>query len=115
MIKSILEQCFTFIIEIIWKNYLWLVLWIYVKTSEWIIVWFPKSTFQTTCSVYDCLSHDLLVAKLEAHGLGIGSLDFLSDYLSFFLLVRESIKLKYFLHIANGLQFVAEGYHKAKA
>ena len=40
-------------------------------------MWFPKSTFHATCSVYDCLSHDLLVAKLEAHGLGIGSLDFI--------------------------------------
>ena len=31
---------------------------------------------------YDCLSHDSLIAKLEAYGLGIGSLNFLLDYLS---------------------------------
>ena len=32
---------------------------------------------------YDCLSHDLLIAKLEAYGLDIGSLNFLLDYISF--------------------------------
>ena len=31
---------------------------------------------------YDCLSHDLLIAKLEGCGLGIGSLNFLLDYLN---------------------------------
>ena len=31
---------------------------------------------------YECLSHDLLIAKLEVHGLNIGSLNFLLDYLS---------------------------------
>ena len=31
---------------------------------------------------YDCLSHDLLIAKLETYGLDIGSLNFLLDYLS---------------------------------
>ena len=31
---------------------------------------------------YDCLSHDLLIAKLEAYGLDIDSLNFLLDYLS---------------------------------
>ena len=31
---------------------------------------------------YGCLSHNLLTAKLESHGLDIGSLNFLSDYLS---------------------------------
>ena len=30
----------------------------------------------------DCLSHDLLIAKLEAYGLDVGSLNFLLDYLS---------------------------------
>ena len=33
--------------------------------------------------VYDCLRHDFLIAKLEAHGLGNGSLNFLVDYLTF--------------------------------
>ena len=32
---------------------------------------------------YDCLRHDLLIAKLEAYGLGNGSLNLLLDYLSF--------------------------------
>ena len=31
---------------------------------------------------YDCLSHDLLIAKLEAYRLDVGSLNFLLDYLS---------------------------------
>ena len=31
----------------------------------------------------DCLPHDLLIAKLEAYGLGNGSLNLLLDYLSF--------------------------------
>ena len=31
---------------------------------------------------YDCLSHDLLIAKLEAYGLDIGSFNFQLDYLS---------------------------------
>ena len=32
---------------------------------------------------YDCLPHDLLIAKLEAYGLGNGSLNLLLGYLSF--------------------------------
>ena len=33
--------------------------------------------------VFDCLSHDLLIAKLETYGLDVGSrLNFLLDYLS---------------------------------
>ena len=32
--------------------------------------------------VYDSLSHDLMISKLEAYGLDIGSLNFLLDYLS---------------------------------
>ena len=32
---------------------------------------------------YDCLPHDLLIAKLEAYDLGNGSLNLLLDYLSF--------------------------------
>ena len=31
---------------------------------------------------YGCLSHDLLISKLEAYGLDVGSLNFLLDYLS---------------------------------
>ena len=32
---------------------------------------------------YDCLPHDLLIAKLEAYGLHNDSLNLLLDYLSF--------------------------------
>ena len=77
-------------------------------------VWFPKSPFQGTCSLqansemacrtwlgyvgtvlmdlskaYDCLSHDLLLPKLQAYGLDMGSLNILLDYLTL-----RSIKLK---------------------
>ena len=71
-------------------------------------MWFPKSTFHATSflqansemtdrtclggyvgtifmdpsKAYDCLSCDLLIAKLEVHRLDIGSLNFLLDYLS---------------------------------
>ena len=34
-------------------------------------------------NAYDCLPHDLLIAKLEAYGLDNGSLNLLLDYLSF--------------------------------
>ena len=57
---------------------------------------------------YDCLSHDLLIAKLEAYGLDIDSLNILLDYL-----VWERIELKQIPQIVIGLRF-AEGYHKAK-
>ena len=33
--------------------------------------------------VYDCLSPDFSIAKLEAYGLGNDSLNFLLDYLTF--------------------------------
>ena len=32
--------------------------------------------------VFDCLSHDLLIAKLHAHGIDIDSLNILQDYLN---------------------------------
>ena len=32
---------------------------------------------------YDCLPHDLLIAKLEAYGLEKPSLNLVNDYLSF--------------------------------
>ena len=32
---------------------------------------------------YDCLRHDLLIAKLEAHGLDKSSLNLLLDYFTF--------------------------------
>ena len=38
---------------------------------------------------YDCLSHDLLLPKLQAYGLDMGSLNILLDYLTL-----RSIKLK---------------------
>ena len=31
---------------------------------------------------FDCLSHDLLIAKLHAYGIDIGSLNIQQDYLS---------------------------------
>ena len=32
---------------------------------------------------YDCLPHDLMVAKLEAYGISKESLQLISDYLSY--------------------------------
>ena len=77
------------------------------KPFEWVIVWFPKSTFHPTCfrlirtwqaeldsggyvgtdlidlfKAYDCLSYDSLIPKLKAYGIDVGSLNFLLDYLS---------------------------------
>ena len=40
------------------------------------------TTLKDFSKAYDCLSHDLLIAKLEAYGLDVGSLNFLLDYLS---------------------------------
>ena len=57
---------------------------------------------------YDCLSHDLLIAKLEAYGLDIGSLNVLLDYLS----LRKH-RTKVGSSYSNGLKF-AEGYPKAQ-
>ena len=31
---------------------------------------------------FDCISHDLIIAKLEAYGLHIGTLKLIHDYLS---------------------------------
>ena len=33
--------------------------------------------------IYDCLRHNLLIAKLEAYGLGNSSVNLLLDYLTF--------------------------------
>ena len=57
---------------------------------------------------YDCLSHDLLIVKLGAYGLHVGTLNFLLDYHTL-----ESIELKWVPHIVNGLKF-AEEYPKAQ-
>ena len=40
------------------------------------------TTLMDLSKAYDCLSHDLLIAKLEGYGLDVGSLNFLLDYLS---------------------------------
>ena len=73
------------------------------------LLWFPKSPLNTTCTIqliqswqkeldesgfvvtilmdlpkaYDCLPHDLIVAKLEACGLPKESLQLINDYLSY--------------------------------
>ena len=35
------------------------------------------------CKAYDCLPHDVMVAKLEAYGISKESLQLISDYLSY--------------------------------
>ena len=55
MIRPTIDQLVFYhysIIESIWKNYLWPALWMYGKLSAWVNVWFPKTTFHTTCSLH---------------------------------------------------------------
>ena len=52
---------------------------------------------------YDCLRHDLMVAKIEAYGLAKESLQLISDYLSY----RKQRK-KLVLHIVIGPTSFAE-------
>ena len=44
---------------------------------------FIGPTLMDLSKAYDCLPHDLLIAKLEAYGLDNGSLKLILDYLSF--------------------------------
>ena len=53
---------------------------------------------------YDCLPHDLLIAKLEAYGLDNDSLNLLLDYLSF----RNQKELKLVPLIVNGQKLDVE-------
>ena len=46
------------------------------------MVGYVATIFMDLSKAYDCLLHDLLIAKLEAYGLDVGSLNFLLDYLS---------------------------------
>ena len=52
---------------------------------------------------FDCLSHDLWIAKLHAYGNGIDSLNILQDYLS---IRQQRTKVDYF--IALGKQYPPE-------
>ena len=44
---------------------------------------FTGTILMDLTKAYDCLRHDLSIAKLEAYGLHNGSLNFLLDYLTF--------------------------------
>ena len=44
---------------------------------------FIGTTLMDLSKLYHCLRHDYSTAKLEAYGLGNGSLNFLLDYLTF--------------------------------
>ena len=44
---------------------------------------FTGTILMDLTKAYDCLRHDLSIAKLEAYGLRNGSLNFLLDYLTF--------------------------------
>ena len=46
---------------------------------------------------YDCISHDLLIAKLAAYGFRLKSLNLFSSYLSY-----RKQRVKYATHLANG-------------
>ena len=56
---------------------------------------------------FDCLSHDLLIAKLHAYGIDIDSLNILQDYLS-----NRNQRTKVDSFIALGKQYFP-GYLKA--
>ena len=56
---------------------------------------------------FDCLSHDLLIAKLHAYGIDIDSLNILQDYLS-----NRKHQQKWILFIALG-KHCSPGYLKA--
>ena len=43
---------------------------------------FVGTTLMVLCKAYDCLPHDLFVAKLEAYGVGKAALNLISNYLS---------------------------------
>ena len=49
-------------------------------------------------NLYDCLPHDLIIAKFEAYGLSKNSLKLLLDYLE-----GQKQRLKMQLHAASGL------------
>ena len=44
---------------------------------------FIGAILMSLLKAYDCLRHDLSIAKSEAYGLANGSLNFLLDYLTF--------------------------------
>ena len=62
------------------------------------------TTLMDLSKAYDCL-HDLLIAKLEAYGLDIGSVTFYLEYLS---LRKHRTKVGY---VTNSLK-LAKRYHK---
>ena len=41
-----------------------------------------RKVLTDTSKVFDCLSHELLIAKLNAYGFSLTALKFINDYLS---------------------------------
>ena len=64
---------------------------------------FTGTILMDLSKVYDCLRHDFSIAKLEAYGLGNGSLNFLLDNLTF---RKQELKLVPLL--VNGQQLDGE-------
>ena len=64
---------------------------------------FTGTILMDLSKVYDCLRHDFSIAKLEAYGLGNGSLNFLLDNLTF---RKQELKLVPLL--VNGPQLDGE-------
>ena len=65
---------------------------------------FIEAMLRDLTKTYDCLRHDLLIAKLEAYGLGKSSLNLFLDYLTF----RKNKKLKLAPFIVNGQKLDVE-------
>ena len=68
---------------------------------------FVGTTLMDLSKVYDCLPHDLMVAKLEAYDISKESLQLISDYLSYRKL-RTKIDSA-FCHWANVIRGIPQG------
>ena len=65
-----------------WLKIFTILVWKFSRQAELDSGCYVGTILMNLSKAYDCLSHDLLIAKLEAYGFDIDSLNFLLDYLS---------------------------------